>query len=420
MSPSLGSLVRSARVAHGWTQLDLANRLHCSRSTISRLETGAQPLDDVTTLQRLAEVLEITPTALGITATVTIHPPAEDDVRRRQLLTGLAVTAAATSAPARAAVAAATGPDADLHEFLPARIRDAMLGTGHPSHPIQAPQLRPALNAAIRDYDNCQYGRLTNALPRLITSGHSTGEAAGSVLAETYTLVTRIMIKLDDQLGWIAADRARTLAAASGSPLVAGEAARNLAVLARRAGLHTQAAQIALRMAEDEMLQGRDPTLTAERGLLVMSAAYTAAHAGDRSGMRQLTEQAAATAAQLGRGVLLRDHGGGFSPTAVQLHLISAEYAAGDPSAAIAAARKLTPRSLPTLERRARYFTDIARAYGMWGRRDQCLQALLHAERAAPQETHSRPAVRDLVTSLLVSGRTSPELRGLAARCGIP
>ncbi|MEV5827327.1 helix-turn-helix transcriptional regulator [Spirillospora sp. NPDC052242] len=46
MSPRLGLLVRSAR---GWTQRDLANHLHCSRSTISRLETGAQPLDDVAT-----------------------------------------------------------------------------------------------------------------------------------------------------------------------------------------------------------------------------------------------------------------------------------------------------------------------------------------------------------------------------------
>ncbi|MFI0371825.1 hypothetical protein ACH35V_28510 [Actinomadura sp. 1N219] len=334
-------------------------------------------------------------------------------------MTSLAVTAAAASAPARAAVAAA-GSNADQRNFLLARVRDAMLGTGRLSHPIPPPQLRPALGAAVRAYDNCQYGRLADALPRLISSGHSAGETAIPVLAETYTLVTRIMIKLDDQLGWIAADRARTLAAASGRPLVAGEAARNLAVLARRAGWHTQATQIALDMAEDEMLRGPAPTLTAERGLLVMSAAYTAAHDGDRSGMRQLTEQAAATAAQLGSGVLLRDHGGGFGPTAVRLHRISAEYAAGDPAAAIAAARELTPRSLPTLERRARYFTDIARAYGMWGRRDQCLEALLHAERAAPQETHSRPAVRDLVTSLLVSGRTSPDLRGLAARCGVP
>ncbi|TDD29975.1 XRE family transcriptional regulator [Actinomadura sp. KC06] len=72
MSPSLGMLVRSARVAHGWTQRDLADRLHCSRSTISRLETGVQALDDVATLRHLAEVLEITPTTLGVAATVAV------------------------------------------------------------------------------------------------------------------------------------------------------------------------------------------------------------------------------------------------------------------------------------------------------------------------------------------------------------
>ncbi|MEV3923438.1 helix-turn-helix transcriptional regulator [Actinomadura coerulea] len=89
MSKDLGTFVRSARVAHGWTQRNLADHLHCPRSTVSRLETGAQPLDDVATLRRLAEVLQIFPTALGITATVTVEPPAEDDVRRRQLLTTL-------------------------------------------------------------------------------------------------------------------------------------------------------------------------------------------------------------------------------------------------------------------------------------------------------------------------------------------
>ena len=47
------------------------------------------------------------------------------------------------------------------------------------------------------------------------------------------------------------------------------------------------------------------------------------------------------------------------------------------------------------------------------------MSALLAAEREAPEETHARPAVRDLVSSLLVTGRTGPELRGLAARCGI-
>ena len=46
-------------------------------------------------------------------------------------------------------------------------------------------------------------------------------------------------------------------------------------------------------------------------------------------------------------------------------------------------------------------------------------RAALAAEREAPEETHARPAVRDLVSGLLVTGRTGPELRGLAARCGV-
>ncbi|RMI38993.1 hypothetical protein EBO15_31005 [Actinomadura harenae] len=61
----------------------------------------------------------------------------------------------------------------------------------------------------------------------------------------------------------------------------------------------------------------------------------------------------------------------------MRLHRISAEHWAGDPSAAVAAARNLHPGRLPTAERRARYFTDHARAYGMWGRREDCVKALL-------------------------------------------
>jgi hypothetical protein len=135
--------------------------------------------------------------------------------------------------------------------------------------------------------------------------------------------------------------------------------------------------------------------------------------------MRQLTDDAAAIAGGLGGATLLRDHGGGFTPATVQLHRISAEDFAGDPSAAIAAARKIPPQIFPTIECRARYHTDFATAFGQWGRRDDCLRALLSAEHQAPEETHTRPAVRALVSGLLVSGPTNPELRGLAARCGI-
>ncbi|WP_433326920.1 helix-turn-helix domain-containing protein [Spirillospora sp. CA-294931] len=409
----VGNIIRSARAAIGWTQTDLAQRLHCSRSTVSRLETGATAPRDLDTLRRLAAILKISPPLLGITTTVTTRPPAEteDDVRRRQLLTSIAVTAAAGPLAAHA-----TQPTAA--RLLLDRVRDAMLGTGPRGAALATGSLPSHLNAAIRAYDASQWSLLADLLPRLITSGHDAG--AQDVLAQTYILTTRLLIKLDDQLGWMAADRARTFADHAGHPLIAAEAARNLAVLARRAGWHSQAADIVLAAAGNQDLQGADPAHTAERGLLVMSAAYTAAHAGDRAEMRALTHKAAAIAAGLGpRAVLLDQGGGGFSTAAVQLHLISAEYAAGDPAAAIDAARRVDPRRLPSVERKVRFHTDVARAFGMWGRRDQCLAALLTAERIAPEETHGKPAVRELVAGLLASGRATPELRGLASRCRV-
>jgi hypothetical protein len=262
-------------------------------------------------------------------------------------------------------------------------------------------------------------------LPRLISAGHLLADDSGprdrdAALAGIYTLTTRVLIKLDDQqLGWMAADRARVLATGTGDPLAAAEAARNLAVLARKAGWHDQARAIALTAAASPLLDAPAPRLAAQRGLLIQSAAYTAARAGDRDTMRELTAEAAAIAARLGDTSVLRDHGGGFTPATVTLHAISAENYAGDPGTAIKAASRITPESLPTTERRARYWTDTARAYGNWGRRDQCVSALLAAEREAPEETHERPAIRDLISSLLVTGRSTPELRGLAARCGI-
>jgi hypothetical protein len=82
----------------------------------------------------------------------------------------------------------------------------------------------------------------------------------------------------------------------------------------------------ALTAADAPALHGGTPAFTAERGLLIQSTAYTAAHSGDRHGMRELTDE---------------------------------------------------------------------------------------------EETHVRPAIRAMVSGLLVTGCTVPELRGFAARCGI-
>jgi transcriptional regulator with XRE-family HTH domain len=447
-----GEVVRAARLRSGLTLAELGDQTGYSAAQVSRYERGVTPLRDVAVLHLFARALAISPEELGLAGSgpgtgaersrfaavsgvpslvVTSrvadeHRGRDDDVRRRQLLAALgAVAAGAAGGRADAAVQPADPAGAQVGELMVSRVRDAMLGLAPVPARVSAAAVRAGLDGALADFRDSRYGRLSVTLPRLIGAGHML--AAGSpdpgqrdaLLAGIYTLTTRMLIKLDDQqLGWMAADRARVLASAGGNPLAVGEAARNLAVLARKAGWHQQATSIALSAAASPLLAGSGSRLAAERGLLIQSAAYTAARAGDRDGMRELTDQAASIAGPPGGQVLLRDHGG-FSPATVELHRVSAENYAGDPGAAVAAALRIVPASLPTTERRARYWTDTARAYANWGRREDCVNALLAAEREAPEEAHARPAVRDLVSGLLVTGRTGPELRGLATRCGI-
>jgi hypothetical protein len=172
-----------------------------------------------------------------------------------------------------------------------------MLGLAPVPSRVSTGAVCAGLDGALADFRDSRYGRLSVSLPPLISAGHllaaDDGDAGGheALLAGIYTLATRMLIKLDDQqLGWMAADRARMLASGGSDPLAAGEAARNLAVLARKAGWHDQAASIALAAASSPLLARGSPRLAAERGLLIQSAAYTAARrvrqcaAGRRAG----------------------------------------------------------------------------------------------------------------------------------------
>jgi hypothetical protein len=334
-------------------------------------------------------------------------------VRRRKLLAGLAATAASAAGAPLLVSGTAQADEALLGELLVARLRDAMLGLGPAPTIPPAQELSADFTRALADFDACRYASLAVRLPRLIRAGHALtaggdDTAQYALLAKSYLLATRMLVKMDEQqLGWMAADRAWQLAEAAQGVLAVAESARQLAVLARKAGWHSEALSIALSAADHPDLRRAGRAGSAVRGLLVQSASYTLARRGDRDGMRELTDEAAAIAKELGGVTLLRDHGGGFSPLTVTLHRISAENHAGDPLAALAAARSISLKALPSVERRSRALGDIAVTYDRLGRRTDCVRTLLAAEQCAPQETHARPATKSLISSLLVSGLRS-------------
>ncbi|WP_455361909.1 hypothetical protein [Streptomyces sp. SYSU K21746] len=77
--------------------------------------------------------------------------------------------------------------------------------------------------------------------------------------------------------------------------------------------------------------------------------------------------------------------------------------------------RHIQPAALPTTERQARYWIDIARAFDRWGKPDRCYRALLTAEHAAPQEVR-HASLRTIAADLMQHDRTLPGVRAFANR----
>ncbi|MCP2259871.1 Helix-turn-helix domain-containing protein [Streptoalloteichus tenebrarius] len=307
----------STRQAKGLTLEALGKLTGYSGAQISRYERGLASLKDVDVLRRFADALELPHQAFGLTppahhpevrhgqsiGPITDFPrmPAtrvgrfgredgEDPVRRRKLLRGLAVAAAAAAGSSLLANGTATADEALLGELLVARIWDAMLGLGNAPDPSSAVTFDADFARALADFGACRYASLAIWLPRLIRSGHALTGSHGEtqnyqLLAKSYLLATRMLIKMDEQqLGWMAADRARQSAEAGGDILTVAKSARQLAVLARKAGWHDEALSIALSAADHSDLRDTGRAGAAARGLLIQSAAYTVARRGTGTG----------------------------------------------------------------------------------------------------------------------------------------
>ncbi|WP_309049232.1 hypothetical protein [Streptomyces sp.] len=229
----------------------------------------------------------------------------------------------------------------------------------------------------LADLDACRYASLAVRLPRLIRSGHALSGSRGEtqncqLLAKSYLLATRMLIKMDEQqLGWTAVDPARQLAKAGGDILAVAESARQLAVLARGAGWRDEALSIALSAADHPDLRDTGRAGAAARGLLIQSATYTVARRGDKDGMRQLTDEAAGIAKDLG-GERCCATTARFQPAhrAAPPHL--RRELRRPPLAALAAARSISLKELPSIERRSRALKERFVPAGLFGSRSRC------------------------------------------------
>jgi hypothetical protein len=434
-------VVRIARCAAGWTQGALGRRCGCSASQVSRWETGRSPLRDVGVMRVLATALGLPIQVFGLVPdnphgvsdrTTPVRGPTvgpvpvpmleeDDPMRRRTLLAGVGGLAGSALLGGRPAYGA-TDPIRSLGTaLLNPPIANA--------EPLSLADLRLSVATARSVFQQARYADVAALVPKVLSRAMATRaelrDADGIAvvnqhLAELYTLTTELMIKMsDDRLAWTAADRALQAADASGDLLTQATTRRSWGIVLRRSGQADTARQLVLDTAaalQPELHRGAGHLSV--YGSLLETGAYTAAVDGDRDTAKSLIAEAADAATRVASG----PHATAFDPTAVGLYQISIARVLGDSGAAIEHARRIDPAAIPVVERRARYYSDVARAFHQWGKPEQCYRALLAAEHASPDEVRYRKTIHQITESLVrhPNARTLPGLTAFARRTGVP
>jgi transcriptional regulator with XRE-family HTH domain len=433
------TVLRRAREELGWSQGQLGDRFGCSASTISRFENSRRGLRDVAVLRRFATILALPAEAFGLAGTGRERPaspasaaPAskvgtdsnqegDDPVRRRGFLLAAGLAGTVVAAPN---ALAADGVEVDPAVFLGQRLEGILLGTTTSGavRTASISTLQAVLTAARTDFRACRYVDLAARLPELITTAETTHQQTGDsasagLVAQAYNLATRALIKLEASgLEWVSADRALRAAAGADDPLALAEAQRLLGSACRRAGHHDRAQTLTLTAADQLDLSGKapDPQHLALYGVLMCSAGYAAARAGDHDRATDLLDDADTTADRL------TDHRAQQHALAANVvsHRVSADYVLGNAGAGLHHAQTAQLGQFPDTERRARFLVDVALCFAQWNKPGRAYQTLLTAERTAPGEVRTRATVRRLVSDLLHHPQQAalPGLRQLAAR----
>jgi Predicted transcriptional regulators len=438
-----GALVRIYRLARCLTQRQLGNLVGYVPSTVSRIELGRLPLRDIEQRRLFASALDIPlhffriaapgdhsarhARPLASPARVEATPTGQevaDPVRRRELLL-LGLTGAAgaiTNVGLRPSVAFAQ-PTLDV-----SGLERALLSTPTQVGDVTAGGLALAMKVAKAHFAAGRYTDLAQNLPDLIAAAHLLSDAAGDAdhtaahvrLAEVYGLASELLIKVGDPiLARVSVDRSMTAALSSGSALAKAASARMTCIVLRHIGRGRAAQEFTLDAADRLDREGTHSASELDiYARMLSTAAYTAAVDEDRPRALELINQAEVAVRRLVTAAPLH-RSATWAPAQITLYRVGIAYALGDAGTAIQVARTVRPDQFPTPERRARYFTDVARSWHQWGKPEQTYQALTSAYRQAPEEVRGRPSIRGIVTDLLRHDRRLPGLRAFAGQVGV-
>ncbi|MBB5827715.1 helix-turn-helix domain-containing protein [Micromonospora carbonacea] len=398
----IGRRVARLRTRRRMTQQMLADRLGKSKSWVDKVERGVRALDRYTVIQELAAALRVDPVAL---------------LGRDAL-------------PSQAARAAAHGIDG-VRAALD-RYDTALTGPQAQRAAPPVGELDQRVRHAWLTYQHADYPQLLRILPELLGDtrhAHAAqGDGAAEPLVQAYRVTSAVLVKLGvGDLGWLAADRAVSVAA--GDPLLVAAAAVPLGQALRALGRPRPALAVTVAAAHriaPEAWRGGPPPDLALHGTLLVQAALAAAGAGDERGAAELVDQAARVADETGEsgetGGERDRHWTGFGPTAVRMARVAAAVELGNGGEAVLLHERVVGaehwRRLPA-EHRAAYLLDAGRAHLGAGDPLAAGRALVDADRTAPAEVRLRPVARTLLTDLTCHEPLPADVARLATALGV-
>lgn len=386
---AIGRRISRLRDSRGLTQQQLADALGMSLAWVKKFEAGDLQADPrISTLKRIAEVL-------GVPISLLLE---EDEP--------------------------ATAPHDSAGDT--AVLRAVLL----------APQTEPKRHGDLEAiWRRCEhgfsafqagdYGALLNLLPDLVTVSRTLPDdpASARCAYRVHHLASVALMKYDGgAAAWHAGQRALDLAKASGGPVVTALAAQAMVYTMTSIGEASIGMDHAVSYAEElapALSDGSIPGSTA-LGMLWLKAAVAAAACNEARSAEDMLAHAKRCAQHvpLSTNFLMT----GFDQANVWLYQVSINAALARYGPAANGADQLSDRVLASVprERRTHHRIEAAATYAVLNRVEDALEALLKAEDDNPQELRSRPAAREVITSLTEKPGPVPDrLRELARRTGI-
>ncbi|WP_067701140.1 helix-turn-helix domain-containing protein [Nocardia jejuensis] len=410
---TLGARVAELRRRRGLSQKELGAAIRRSESWVSQVERDVLPVERLSVLQRLADVLGVAVRDLRPEAAEPLAADRGDGHRPgsavfeqlRLLLTG--------------------------HPALEQLFGDEDDRTLARSADDELSELRQRVELAWQLAHESRLvevgGILLELIPDLEHAARSPSAKRPEVLAllsRAYQVAATAFTRQEEvDAAWVAADRALSAAEESGDALsvVAGTYRMAQAFLrlqrleqAERAA-RVSVAALTAQVADESRSR---PEVLSLYGSLQLMLAVIAATDGNRVAARAGLTAARTVAERLGEG--RNDFDTEFGPTSVAVHAVAVAVELGDAGEALDTARTVNA-SVLSPERQARFLVDVARAHAQRRQAQEALDALLNAERLTPELVHNDHRAREVVRDLLqfAGRRPADELRELAGRAAV-